>query len=53
MQIEIYKEEDRLIVAAILVKNGYKVCQRKVRKTPNSKAYIYLLDAEKVKPSES
>lgn len=49
MRIEIFKEEDRMTVAAILVKNGYKVFQGKERKTPTSKSYVYFLEAEKVK----
>ena len=48
MKIEIFKEEDRMTVAAILVKNGYRVAQGKGRKSPNSKAYVYFLEAEKV-----
>lgn len=48
MKIEIFKEEDRMTVAAILVKNGYRVSQGKGRKAPNSKAYVYFLEAEKV-----
>lgn len=57
MRIEIFKEEDRMIAAAILVKNGYRVNQGKCRKAPNSKAYVYFLEVEKVseevKPDES
>lgn len=56
MKIEIFKEEDRMTVAAILVKNGYRVSQGKCRKAPNSKAYVYFLDVEKAeeaKPDES
>ena len=48
MKIEIFKEEDRMTVAAILVKNGYRVNQGKERKSPTSKAYVYYLEAEKV-----
>lgn len=48
MKLEIFKEEDRMTVAAILVKNGYKVFQGKERKTPTSKSYIYFLEAEKL-----
>jgi len=47
MKIEIFTEQDRLTVAAILVKNGYKVWQGKERKTPTGKAYVYYLVAEK------
>lgn len=56
VKIEIFKEEDRMTVAAILVKNGYRVSQGKCRKAPNSKAYVYFLDVEKAeeaKPDES
>lgn len=48
MKLEIFKQEDRMTVAAILVKNGYKVSQGKARKAPNSKSYIYFLDVEEV-----
>lgn len=47
MKIEIFKEEDRMTVAAILVKNGYRVSQGKERKSPNSKAYVYYLEVDK------
>lgn len=47
LKIEIFNEADRLAVAAILIKNGYKVYQSKERKAPNSKAYVYYLVAEK------
>lgn len=57
MKIEIFKEEDRMTVAAILVKNGYRVSQGKGRKSPNSKAYVYYLEVDKpddeVKTDES
>lgn len=48
MILEIFSEEDRMKVASILVKNGYKVWQGKRRKTPTSKAYVYFIEAEKV-----
>lgn len=48
MKIEIFKEEDRLTVAAILVKNGYMVRQGKERTTPTGKSYVYFLEAKKV-----
>lgn len=48
MILDIFKEEDRLTVAAILVKNGYCVKQSK-RRRPNTKtAYIYYLEAVKM-----
>lgn len=53
MRLEIFKEEDRLAVASVLVKNGYKVYQGKERKTPTSKSYVYFLEAEKVKDGEN
>ena len=57
MKIEIFKEEDRMTVAAILAKNGYRVSQGKGRKSPNSKAYVYYLEIDKsneeVKSDES
>ena len=57
MKIEIFKEEDRMAVAAILVKNGYRVRQGKERKSANSKAYVYFIEADKpdeeVKSNES
>lgn len=55
MRLCIYNEDDRLKVASILVKNGYKVHQGKERKTPTSKAYVYYIEAEKLddtKPKE-
>ena len=57
MRLEIYKEEDRLAVAAVLVKNGYKVWQGKERQTPTGRSYTYYLEVEKlskaVRQSES
>ena len=50
MKLEIFKEEDRITVAAILVKNGYTVRQFKERKTPKSKSYSYYIEAEKPEP---
>ena len=46
MKIEIQKEEDRLTVAAILVKNGYTVKQGKEKRS-NSNMYTHFLEAEK------
>lgn len=45
MKLYIFNEEDRLKVAAILVRNGYKVCQGKERKTPAGKSYAYFIEA--------
>lgn len=53
MRLEIMKEEDRMTVAAILVKNGYRVSQGKMRKGPTSKAYVYYLEADKVEEVKS
>lgn len=47
MKIEIYNEEDRLKVAAILVRNGYTVRQTKEKRVPSGKSYLYFLIAEK------
>lgn len=47
LKIEIFNESDRLTVASILVKNGYKVYQSKERKAPTSRAYTYFIVAEK------
>lgn len=50
MKIEIFNEADRLEVAAIPVKNGYKVWQSKERRTPTGKSFVYYIEAEKVTP---
>ena len=47
MKLEIFKEEDRLAVAAILVKNGYRVRQGKERKSENSRTYVYFIEADR------
>ena len=47
MRIEIAREDDRLTVAAILVKNGYTVRQGKERKATRSSVYTYYVEAEK------
>ncbi len=47
MKIEIYNEDDRLKVAAILVKNGYTVRQTKEKRTPTGRSYYYFLIVEK------
>lgn len=47
MKLYIFKEDDRLAVAPILVKNGYIVSQDKEKKTPTSKSYVYYLEAER------
>lgn len=44
IELKIAKEEDRIQVAGILIKNGYRVQQMK---RITAKAYDYLLIAEK------
>ena len=41
--IEIIREEDRVTLAGILVKNGYTVTMGKRLKTPKGKAVVYFL----------
>lgn len=48
MELTIYGLEDRLMVAQILIKNGYKVCQGKRQKTPTGKQVDYTLKIEEV-----
>ncbi len=43
MELKIYNQEDRLTVAAILIKNGYTVAQGKKQKTPTGKSLDYYL----------
>ena len=45
MKIRIDKEDDRLTVAAILVKNGYRVEQKRILR-PGKKTYEYFLVVE-------
>ena len=40
-KMKVYQEQDRLDVAAILVKNGYRVWVGKEPKPTNKKAYDY------------
>ena len=47
MKIDINREDDRLTVAAILVKNGYTVRQGKERRTPTARVNTYYIEAEK------
>lgn len=47
MKIDINREDDRLTVAAILVKNGYTVRQGKERRTPIARVFTYYIEAEK------
>lgn len=41
--LKINREDDRLTAAAILIKNGYRVAQRK-EKSATGKSYIYYLE---------
>ena len=43
MELLIYNQEDRLNVAAILIKNGYTVSQGKKKKTETGKQLDYFL----------
>ena len=43
MELRIYSQQDRLDVAAILIKNGYTVSQTKRQKTPTGKTVDYFL----------
>lgn len=45
-RLEIFNETDRLMVAQILVKNGYTVRQGK-QKIDGKRSYIYLLEYTK------
>ena len=45
MRLKIFKGEDRLTVASILVKNNYRVSQGKA-KNATGKSYTYFIDAE-------
>ncbi len=47
-KIEIFQEQDRLTVAAILVKNGYTVRQLRERKE-GKRSYLYFLEYNKPK----
>lgn len=47
MKLVIAKEEDRITVAGILIKNGYTVRQGRQKKEPSKKAIEYFLDAVK------
>ena len=55
MRLKISKEADRLEVAAILVKSGYKVCQRKEKRktTATSKALDYFIEVEEIEGTNS
>lgn len=44
MKINVFKEDDRLTVASILIKNGYTVRQGKEKKKPDGKTYVYYVE---------
>ena len=48
MELRIYNKDDRITVAAILVKNGYEVAQKKKRKTPDGRSVEYFLEVKEV-----
>ncbi len=47
MKLSIFKEEDRIIVAGILIRNGYTVRQGQQKKEPGKKATDYYIEAVK------
>lgn len=47
-KLEIFKEDDRLAVAQILVKNGYTVRQTRER-AEGKRSYLYFLEYSKPK----
>lgn len=49
-KLEIFKEEDRLTAAAILVKNGYRVRQTRER-VEGKRSYLYFLEYDKPRKS--
>lgn len=46
VELKIYNQQDRLDVAAILIKNGYTVSQRKRARNPSGKALEYYIRVE-------
>ena len=56
MELKIYKKEDRLAVAQILIDNGYTVSQGKRQRSPTGKSVDYFLkvteDAENANTSK-
>lgn len=46
MELRIFNQEDRMQVAAILIKNGYTVSQTKRSKSPSGKSMEYFLKIE-------
>lgn len=49
MKIRIFNEEDRMRIAAILVKNGYRVSQGKERRATSKNTYDYYLEYEDIR----
>ena len=43
MELKIYNQQDRMDVAAVLIKNGYTVSQIKKPRTPSGKTMDYYL----------
>ena len=43
MELKVYNQDDRLSVAAILIKNGYTVSQGKRQRSPTGKTLDYIL----------
>ena len=43
VELKIYNQDDRLSVAAILIKNGYTVSQGKRQRSPTGKTLDYIL----------
>lgn len=46
MELKIYNQQDRLDVAAILIKNGYTVSQSKKQRSPTGKMVDYYLKVQ-------
>lgn len=44
IRIKIFREEDRVLVAGVLIKNGYTVRSGKAKKTETGKTYDYFLE---------
>ena len=49
MELKIYNQDDRLSVAAILIKNGYTVSQGKRQRSPTGKTLDYILNVSEDK----
>lgn len=46
IELKIYNQQDRLDVAAILIKNGYTVSQGKKQRSPTGKTLDYYLKVQ-------